>query len=139
MYYNEVSQMQTKKCSACKQAKPVDEFHKNRSTHDGLQTECKLCRREMQRNNHSPEYVREQARRYRASYHDHPERKKKAYARYKVWRAVKLGRLIPQPCIECGSRFVQAHHEDYDAPLDIQWRCKQHHENGGGRYHEVTA
>lgn len=35
----------TKKCSKCKSSKPPSEFHKNRSTFDGLQTVCKSCAR----------------------------------------------------------------------------------------------
>ena len=35
--------MTEKKCTACKETKPVDEFNKNRSKHDGLSTECRLC------------------------------------------------------------------------------------------------
>lgn len=33
----------TKRCSKCKQGKPISEFHKNRTTKDGLQAYCKSC------------------------------------------------------------------------------------------------
>lgn len=32
-----------KKCSLCKQDKPVADFNKNRSRKDGLQTSCRIC------------------------------------------------------------------------------------------------
>lgn len=35
--------MDTKRCSTCKEIKPLSEFHKNKSTKDGLQKSCKNC------------------------------------------------------------------------------------------------
>lgn len=32
-----------KNCPKCGETKPVTEFHKNSSAHDGLQTSCKVC------------------------------------------------------------------------------------------------
>jgi len=37
--------METKKCCTCGEVKGVTEFHKNRSTRDGLQSACKPCMR----------------------------------------------------------------------------------------------
>jgi len=33
-----------KYCKGCKQTKALTEFHKHSNTHDGLQTQCKVCR-----------------------------------------------------------------------------------------------
>ena len=49
--------------------------------------------------------------------------------------AVKNGKLTPQPCGCCGidgryangRRKVQAHHDDYEAPLSVRWLCKSCH------------
>lgn len=41
--------MNPKRCHACKQDKDVSEFHKNRSTRDGLAEACKPCRKEIDR------------------------------------------------------------------------------------------
>ena len=38
-----------KVCTACHQAKPQEEFHKNRNTRDGLDYMCKACKREYNR------------------------------------------------------------------------------------------
>lgn len=35
--------MQTKRCSGCKETKPVSEFHNNRTKKDGLASQCKGC------------------------------------------------------------------------------------------------
>lgn len=51
------------------------------------------------------------------------------YARSITQRAIKEGKLVPQPCEVCGSPLTEAHHTDYNKPLDVRWLCKQHHSN----------
>ena len=36
-----------KKCSSCKKTKPISEFYKNRTTHDGHDNICRECRRSL--------------------------------------------------------------------------------------------
>jgi hypothetical protein len=36
---------ETKRCSRCQREKPLDEFHNNRTAHDGKQWQCKDCTR----------------------------------------------------------------------------------------------
>ena len=62
---------------------------------------------------------------------------KRVAARQIVRMAVVGGILIKQPCAECGALKVQAHHEDYDKPLEVVWLCgpdhhKLHKERGDG-------
>jgi len=54
-----------------------------------------------------------------------------------AWKAIKKGILIPQPCESCGAvgtmkdgrNAVQAHHDDYNKPLEVRWLCQRcHHE-----------
>lgn len=41
---------------------------------------------------------------------------------------IKSGKLIKQPCEICGTNEdIQAHHDDYDKPMDIRWLCSKHH------------
>lgn len=41
--------------------------------------------------------------------------------------AVRKGQLVRRPCEVCGDPDAQAHHHDYDRPLDVSWRCQNHH------------
>lgn len=44
-----------------------------------------------------------------------------------VQKALKNGTISKQPCEVCGSRVVDAHHDDYSQPLKVRWLCRQHH------------
>lgn len=50
-----------------------------------------------------------------------------------VSNAIKRGELVKQPCEECGSMEVQAHHDNYNKPLEVRWLCdtchKKWHQN----------
>ena len=48
-------------------------------------------------------------------------------ARSEAQYAMRTGRLVPQPCEECGAERVEAHHDDYSRPLDVRWLCRRHH------------
>lgn len=65
---------------------------------------------------------------------------------WEVYRAVEDGRLVkPEKCERCGrpSPNLQAHHEDYSRPLDVEWVCepchKQHHKEAREAMNEATA
>lgn len=51
----------------------------------------------------------------------------KRNARSRVEKALKRGKLIKEPCFKCGNENTEAHHEDYDKPLEVIWLCKQCH------------
>jgi hypothetical protein len=68
-------------------------------------------------------------------YRGGPAADKRAYNL--VETAIERGVLTPQPCEVCGAngefadgrRAVQAHHDDYNRPLDVRWLCQPcHHE-----------
>lgn len=56
----------------------------------------------------------------------HPE---KLRAQHKVAKALRAGRLIrPSTCSACGEPgLIEAHHDDYDKPLDVIWLCTSCH------------
>ena len=41
---------------------------------------------------------------------------------------IRIGVLIKQSCEICNKvETVEAHHEDYNKPLEIRWLCREHH------------
>ena len=58
-----------------------------------------------------------------------PDYKKKRNARSRVMKALKDGRLTrPEHCTKCGKEGKpEAHHVDYDKPLEVQWLCTNCH------------
>ncbi len=56
------------------------------------------------------------------------ENKEKKTARLAVMAAVRAGRLVRPAACACGSDLrVEAHHEDYAKPLDVEWLCRRCH------------
>lgn len=44
-----------------------------------------------------------------------------------VRRAIRDGFLTPAPCESCGAERSEAHHDNYDKPLDVRWLCNKCH------------
>ncbi len=82
--------MKTKKCARCKKIKPTSEFSKNRCKDDGLQTACKICKREMDKR----------------LYYESDTRKKAIAEKNKEMkqrnRKFILEYLLNHPCVDCG-------------------------------------
>lgn len=143
--------MDTRTCSKCKKAKPIDEFYK--STKPKIDSHCKECRREAGRIRNKTEkrkaynkkhYERLKESGYYAEYSKRPDvRKRKAEQMQKysndpalaikhmarrIVRNNKRNEVInQQPCVMCGKEQTEAHHLDYDRPLLIVWMCPDCH------------
>jgi predicted DNA-binding protein YlxM (UPF0122 family) len=73
--------------------------------------------------------------RHGAANHFYRGTKDDDYAQNLVEKAIKRGIIVPQPCEQCGATGVmrdgrnkiQAHHDDYNKPLDVRWLCQKHH------------
>lgn len=53
-----------------------------------------------------------------------------------VGNAVRDGRLFKLPCEVCGAPDVEAHHEDYEKRLDVNWLCQVCHKQ---RHKEIRS
>jgi hypothetical protein len=138
-----------KTCSGCGKAKEVSEFYVNKAAEDGLTYRCRVCLMEYQKSrrerlnasrpegwkNKTKDMV-EYMKAWKAANPGYMTQKKKEWyeknrERLKVRDAVKYalrtGKLVRQPCAECGELNVHAHHADYSRPLDVVWLCPTHH------------
>lgn len=125
-----------KPCFKCGRTRPLIEFYKHPAMADGRLNKCKDCTKRDVRENRQRRsdyylaYDRERSklphRRARLEQYVR-EQPHKARARIAVHNALRDGRLTKQPCAICGDDAVDAHHEDYDRPLDVIWLCRAHH------------
>lgn len=129
-----------KVCFKCHEPKDIDEFYKHPMMADGRLGKCKECakadvRSHRRQNDSVREYDRQR-------YKNSVERQIAVRLTTDRWReenpeavkaqgvlayAIKLGKIVPQPCVVCGAKQVHGHHEDYNKPLDVIWYCAQHH------------
>lgn len=135
-----------KTCFKCNIAQPEECFYKHSEMKDGSLNKCIECTKKDQQQNYLEH--RESKKAYDKKRNQDPERKKKrlAYqrkmrakaphkylARSKVRRALKKGALSKNPCEVCGNPQSEAHHHDYNQPLDVRWLCLLHHRIIEGR------
>lgn len=138
-----------KTCFRCGVEKLLDEYYKHPSMADGHLNKCKSCTKSDTKLRHELkskdlEWVekelarhREKARkarlekRWKSSPQSRNEWRKrnreKQSAHNAVAKALKKGKLIKKPCVKCGCENSQAHHDDYNKPLDVVWLCPKHH------------
>lgn len=144
-----------RKCNCCGLEKSVTEFYKL-SGKEGYRSHCKECFSSRSKRYNSldttkekrriidsryresnRERVNESSRRYRASHKAErnlreAERRRQNREKTKAHNAVhyelEMGRLVKGVCEVCGCVKVEAHHDDYDKPLEVRWLCKEHHE-----------
>lgn len=60
-------------------------------------------------------------------YQNNRNQNKIGQATHIVNNAVSSGKIKKQPCEVCGAELVEAHHDDYNKPLEVRWLCKKHH------------
>lgn len=82
----------SKRCSKCKEIKPITEFYKNRSTKDGCHSWCKSCD-EIWQKQYRQSGHRERKRVYQASNKGRATRKKYRKEYRKKYRQTEKGKL----------------------------------------------
>lgn len=130
-----------KVCFKCGNLKSMDEFYKHKQMKDGHLNKCKQCTKADVSGNYQGN------REYYAGYEQRraqrPERKAAALVYQKnrraknpfpykancaVSNAVRDGKLFKEPCFNCGSiEDIEAHHMDYEKPLEVVWLCRSCH------------
>ncbi len=130
-----------KTCFKCKQLLPITDFYQHDAMTSGTLGKCKECTKRDVRDNYRRN--RDHYRKYEQARFKDPARKlnlarymkrmrelhpEKYKARVMLNNAVRDGRITPGPCEMCGeTRGVQAHHDDYFKPLDVNWLCFKCH------------
>jgi ribosomal protein S27AE len=94
---------------------------------DGTRTYCKPCYRAYGNEKYAEQSDEIAERRKLRRERDGDKFRKQNLARRKVYNAIQEGLLVRQPCEICGDEPADAHHDDYDKPLDVRWLCRKHH------------
>lgn len=133
-----------KTCKRCKESRPLTRFYKHKHMADGHLNFCKDCTKDRVSNHRSDNiekiraYDRERGKlphRVAETIKRTRERRQAlrglgyGAAHNKVSKALISGELQKvTTCSYCndGGR-IEAHHEDYDKPLDVTWLCKPCH------------
>ena len=153
-----------KVCFKCGETKPLAEYYAHKQMADGHLNKCKICTKK-DANKHRAEnleYCKDYDRKridqpsriakrkeIAERWKNDPELKEKMRLSRIVWlekntikraahiitgNAIRDGKLVKQPCIVCGED-AEAHHEDYNYPMDVVWYCKKHH---GERHRQIN-
>lgn len=128
-----------KTCFKCRVGKPLSAFYKHGAMADGHLNKCIDCAKKdvaihrLANVDHIRAYDRRRAsmphrleknRQVGAAWRAaNPKRRQ---AQVALSNAVRDGRIERLPCFVCGES-AEAHHPDYDAPLDVVWLCSPHH------------
>lgn len=78
-------------------------------------------------------------REYRKTHRLSWEARRKANARSYLHQYLRRGHMVKQPCEKCGGLEVEAHHHDYDKPLDVIWLCRGKHLEISGSVERVKV
>lgn len=139
-----------KVCPKCETVKPRESFAKGKRFKDGLQAWCRECTSAARKRIYAANKEREAARvkkwaqenRERMVVNalaDRERHRDRWDARDALNKAVKKGAIEkPEHCARCEeTEYLQAHHDDYSKPLDVEWLCRDCHY--GHHHGEVHA
>ena len=110
------------RCKTCNKFKNLSEFTRSKRSPSGYEHRCLVCRADWQRDYNKTHNGRAKHNKIvKALIDKHPERRR---AYYKVFKAIKDGVLVKQPCEICETPKTQAVHTDYSQPLNVRWLCR---------------
>lgn len=148
-----------KTCRACGSTKHTSEFYRHKDMSDGYLNHCKNCVKNRikcyREKNIEKARAYDRARGSRVSSEKaralYAENREKVLAYKQKWadanahkrraqiaagNAIRDGKIKKMPCVVCGDKKSQAHHDDYDKPLDVVFLCSKHH---GERHRQINA
>lgn len=110
----------------------VDEYNLNHYKRETVTRLCCNCNRVFETTRKNKTFCSNQEcirkSKYLAQVRSRSKNIKKHRARDIVIKRIKRGiSLTRQPCSVCGTLDAEAHHNDYNQPLDVIWLCKRHH------------
>lgn len=116
-------------CKNCGKEKDSSEFYKRKCYKSEKRKDMSICKKctDERKKIYDRDPINKEKARIRASEHKkrNPQKHK---ARNAVYQALKKGKIKRMPCVICGSQEnVQAHHYNYNKPLNITWLCIKHH------------
>lgn len=130
--------MNTKHCRTCSTTKPCSDFQLRAASNDGLAAKCRECAKTYDKNRaNAPHRIAARvayqktdagkAASNKAKKKYIQENPKKRAAHIEVGNALRDGKIFSKPCEVCSNPSAQAHHDDYNKPLDLRWLCTTHH------------
>ncbi len=132
-----------KECRSCGQGKPLNQFYRHGLMADGHLNSCKDCRKdyakrycrttrgkEIDKKREGTAKRKAWKKKYQRKYRG--ENKLKYKARTIIGNLLRSEKLKRKPCETCGG-YAEAHHEDYNKPLEVIWLCRLHHRQQHGQ------
>jgi hypothetical protein len=149
-----------KQCKKCNQTLPIESFYAHQAMKDGRLNYCIACvkariaehrqknldkvraydrkrGRTEERKLKNKEYQqskKELAKKWRQAWIEKNTHKRKAHLAVQCAKA--RGLIKQKPCEICGIQKSEAHHPDYNKPLEVIWLCSKHHGELHRRYKE---
>lgn len=136
-------------CTVCKIEKTLSCFSKHSQCLYGVSPRCRICISKEGKLWRQTEAYKKWKDGYRETYNANHKRfsqtekgkklqkkkekkarrlyPEKATAREKLRYAVRSGKINREPCVVCGKKNGEGHHEDYSKPLEVVWLCGIHH------------
>jgi len=115
-----------------KNIEKIQKYDRNRPNGSERRAKNKLRYQSLVSTTEGRELLNKQKRKWASAYRNSDKRA----AHIIAGNAIRNGRLVRQPCDQCGSsENIHAHHEDYTKPMEVTWLCRQHH---GTRHREIN-
>tara|TARA_Y100001938_G_scaffold130564_1_gene186665 strand:+ start:674 stop:1096 length:423 start_codon:yes stop_codon:yes gene_type:complete len=128
-----------KTCIKCSEEKPLTEYYAHQQMADKHLNVCKDCvKKRVRAYGRTPrgkavDKKRNQKPKRKAWVRAYSAQKNKKFAKERkcrqvFWNRYRAGVIKKKPCEVCGTEErVEAHHPNYNEPLNVMWLCASHH------------